>query len=70
MSTIEFHGWGARFRDVETADRLVFDLEPDQGFQFKEVASAAFYLQDVVGQMGSSPFRWSREARASMLSRR
>jgi bifunctional non-homologous end joining protein LigD len=56
MGTIEFHGWGARIEDVEKADRLVFDLDPDEGLDFKDVVSAAFHLQDVLGQMGLATF--------------
>jgi bifunctional non-homologous end joining protein LigD len=56
MGTIEFHGWGARIEDVENADRLVFDLDPDEGLDFKDVVSAAFHLQDVLGQMGLVTF--------------
>ncbi|HEV7436631.1 DNA ligase D [Sphingobium yanoikuyae] len=56
MGTIEFHGWGARIEDVEKADRLVFDLDPDEGLEFKDVVSAAFHVQDVLGQMGLATF--------------
>ncbi|WP_375188347.1 DNA ligase D [Sphingobium yanoikuyae] len=56
MGTIEFHGWGARIEDVEMADRLVFDLDPDEGVEFKDVVSAAAHLQDVLGQMGLATF--------------
>lgn len=56
MGTIEFHGWGARIEDVEKPDRLVFDLDPDEGLDFKDVVSAAFHLQDVLGQMGLVTF--------------
>ncbi|WP_232496256.1 DNA ligase D [Novosphingobium kaempferiae] len=56
MGTIEFHGWGARIEDVEKADRLVFDLDPDEGLDFKDVVSAAFHVQDLLAQMGLSTF--------------
>jgi bifunctional non-homologous end joining protein LigD len=56
MGTIEFHGWGARIEDVEKADRLVFDLDPDEGLDFKDVVSAAFHVQDVLAQMGLVTF--------------
>jgi len=56
MGTIEFHGWGARIEDVEKADRLVFDLDPDVGLEFADVVSAAFHVQDVLAQMGLVTF--------------
>ena len=37
VGTIEFPGWGARIEDVEKADRLVFDLDPDEGLDFENV---------------------------------
>ena len=56
MGTIEFHGWGARIEDVEKADRLVFDLDPDEGLDFKDVVTAAFHLRDLLSQMGLATF--------------
>jgi bifunctional non-homologous end joining protein LigD len=56
MGTIEFHGWGARIEDVEKADRLVFDLDPDEGLDFKDVISAAFHVQEMLAQMGLVTF--------------
>ncbi len=56
MGTIEFHGWGARIEDVEKADRLVFDLDPDEGLDFKDVVSAAFHVRELLGQMGLATF--------------
>jgi bifunctional non-homologous end joining protein LigD len=56
MGTIEFHGWGARIEDVEKADRLVFDLDPDEGLDFKDVISAAFHLRDLLAEMGLVTF--------------
>lgn len=56
MGTIEYHGWGARIEDVEKADRLVFDLDPDEGLDFKDVISAALHVQELLGQMGLVTF--------------
>lgn len=39
------YGWGARIGDVEKANRPVFDLDPDEGIDLKDVVSAAFHLQ-------------------------
>jgi len=52
MGAIEFHGWGSKVADVEKPDRLVFDLDPDEGLGFEEVKNAAFQLRDVLGEIG------------------
>ncbi|UAK22987.1 DNA ligase D [Sphingomonas nostoxanthinifaciens] len=52
MGAIEFHGWGSKVADVEKPDRLVFDLDPDEGLGFVEVRHAAMQLRDVLGEMG------------------
>ncbi|NIJ06450.1 bifunctional non-homologous end joining protein LigD [Sphingomonas vulcanisoli] len=52
MGAIEFHGWGSKVTDVEKPDRLVFDLDPDEGLGWDEVRAAAEQLRDVLGEMG------------------
>ncbi|MBD3849110.1 DNA ligase D [Bosea sp. SSUT16] len=56
MGTIEFHGWGARIEDVEKADRLIFDLDPDEGLDFEAVREAAFQFRDILKSMGLEAF--------------
>ncbi|TPG18787.1 DNA ligase D [Sphingomonas koreensis] len=56
MGTIEFHGWGARIEDVEKADRLVFDLDPDVGLDFEAVRTAAFHFRDLLQEIGLKTF--------------
>lgn len=56
MGTIEFHGWGSRIEDVEKADRLVFDLDPDVGLDFENVRSAAFQFRDILKTLGLETF--------------
>lgn len=41
MGTIEFHVWGSRASDVEKPDRMIFDLDPDEGLDFGDVRRAA-----------------------------
>ena len=56
MGTIEFHGWGARIEDVEKADRLVFDLDPDEKLDFEAVRTAAFQFRDSLKSIGLETF--------------
>ncbi|WP_298692685.1 DNA ligase D [uncultured Sphingomonas sp.] len=56
MGTIEFHGWGAPARDVEHPDRMVFDLDPDEGLNFEDVRHGAVQLRDLLGEMGLVSF--------------
>ena len=46
----------ARIEDVEKADRLVFDLDPDEGLAFKDVIAAALHVQDLLGEIGLVTF--------------
>ncbi|HZG46835.1 MAG TPA: DNA ligase D, partial [Allosphingosinicella sp.] len=56
MGTIEFHGWGSTTQDVEKPDRLIFDLDPDEGLGFAEVKRAATDLRRILADMGLQTF--------------
>lgn len=56
MGTIEFHGWGSRSTDVEAPDRMIFDLDPDEGLGFEEVKSAAADIRDQLADLGLLSF--------------
>ena len=56
MGTIEFHGWGSRTDDVEAPDRMVFDLDPDEGLDFEDVKKAARDIRDRLADLGLTSF--------------
>ncbi len=56
MGTIELHGWGSRTADVEKPDRLVFDIDPDEGLDFAQVKRAARDLHRHLADMGLVSF--------------
>jgi bifunctional non-homologous end joining protein LigD len=56
MNTLEFHGWGSRIDPLEMPDRLVFDLDPDEGLGFERVKTAAVRLKDLLADLGLETF--------------
>ncbi|MCW4113900.1 DNA ligase D [Aurantimonas sp. MSK8Z-1] len=56
MNTMEFHLWGARNDRLEKPDRLVFDLDPDEGLGFADVKRAAIDIRDVLAEIGLQTF--------------
>jgi bifunctional non-homologous end joining protein LigD len=56
MGTIEFHGWAARSTDVEKPERMIFDLDPDEGLDFGDVKSAATDIRDRLADLGLTSF--------------
>jgi bifunctional non-homologous end joining protein LigD len=56
MGTVEFHGWGSRIAKVEYPDRLVFDLDPDEGLDFGNVKEAAVTIRELVRGLGLESF--------------
>ena len=56
MGTIEFHGWGSPVADIEKPDRLIFDIDPDEGLAFDEVRKAARDLHRYLADMGLQSF--------------
>lgn len=56
MGTIEFHVWGSRTSDVEKPDRMIFDLDPDEGLDFGDVKQAAKDIRAKLRDIGLVSF--------------
>jgi len=56
MNTIEFHPWGARVDDPDRPDRLVFDLDPAPGIDWKTLIAAAKEVRDLLRKGGLESF--------------
>jgi len=56
MGVIEIHGWGSRAPEVEQPDRMVIDLDPDEGLGFGDVKQAAKDIHDKLSDIGLASF--------------
>ncbi|WP_332715568.1 DNA ligase D [Pelagibacterium mangrovi] len=56
MGVLEFHIWGSRRDSIEKPDRIVFDIDPDEGLDFGDVKSAAFDIRDRLADLGLKTF--------------
>jgi bifunctional non-homologous end joining protein LigD len=52
MNTLEFHVWGSDRHTPDLPERMVFDIDPDEGLSFEHVKRAAFDIHDILGAIG------------------
>lgn len=52
MGTLEFHIWGAARDKLEQPDRMVFDLDPDEGLSFDKVRKSAQDIRAALADIG------------------
>ena len=52
MNALEWHIWGSRLPEVEKPDRLVFDIDPDEGLDFSAITSAATDIRGRLEDVG------------------
>jgi bifunctional non-homologous end joining protein LigD len=51
MNVLEWHLWGARTKNVESPERIIFDIDPDEGLGFEHVRSAARAIRDALAEL-------------------
>ena len=56
MNSIEFHAWACRASDIEHPDRMIFDLDPDEGLGFADVTAAAADIRQQLANLGLVSF--------------
>lgn len=56
IGALEIHIWGSRLDRVEQPDRIVFDLDPDEGLPWARVAEAARIVRERLGELGLESF--------------
>lgn len=56
MGTIEFHAWQCMADNVERPDRLIIDLDPDEGIDFRHCANAAITIRNELAEIGLQSF--------------
>ncbi|WEK04714.1 MAG: DNA ligase D [Candidatus Devosia phytovorans] len=52
INALEFHIWGSDRHDPDLPDRMVFDIDPDEGLGFEQVKKAATDIRDLLGAIG------------------
>ena len=56
MGSIEMHPWGAKIDNIEKPDKIVFDLDPDEGIPFEAVKLAAQDVRHRLDEFGLESF--------------
>jgi bifunctional non-homologous end joining protein LigD len=56
MGVLEMHPWGVTVDRPDQADRIVFDLDPDEGLGFGDVIRAALEVRDRLTALGLVSF--------------
>jgi bifunctional non-homologous end joining protein LigD len=52
FGVLEVHTWGARADQVESPDRIIFDLDPAPGVSWAKVRAGAERLRDLLSEVG------------------
>jgi len=56
FGVVEFHAWGSLRTALDKPDRIVFDLDPGEGIEWREVVEAAVHIRGELEAMGLVPY--------------
>jgi len=56
FGVVEFHAWGTHKNHIDKPDRVIFDLDPGEGIEWRDVVNAAVHLRGELEAMGLKPF--------------
>jgi len=56
IGVLEIHDWGVKLPKVTEPDHIVFDLDPDEGFDFDTLKAAAVEVRDFLDALGLTSF--------------
>ncbi|HEX8257617.1 MAG TPA: non-homologous end-joining DNA ligase [Allosphingosinicella sp.] len=56
MGTLEIHPWGVTVAEPARPDRIIFDLDPDEGLGFDAVVAAAIEVRERLRALGLESF--------------
>jgi bifunctional non-homologous end joining protein LigD len=56
MNVLEFHMWGSHVDELEKPDRIIFDIDPDEGLDFAATRDAAITIRDRLVDLGLVSF--------------
>ena len=56
MGTLEIHPWGVTVERPDVPDRIIFDLDPDEGLGFDDVVAAAKEVRERLVRVGLESF--------------
>jgi bifunctional non-homologous end joining protein LigD len=56
IGVLEIHDWGVKLPKVSEPDHIVFDLDPDEGFDFDTLKAAAIEVRDFLDALGLTSF--------------
>jgi bifunctional non-homologous end joining protein LigD len=56
IGVLEIHDWGVSLKNIDKPDRVVFDLDPDEGFDFESLKDAAVETRDFLADLGLKSF--------------